>query len=158
MRADSLKLVDMIWLDEEITSCSPLRRALGDEEIFLDYWGRYEQVSRFLPEQESQALLARKADLGDDFAMADDEVTSIQFAPGADEATVVTEFTWYNQRRALVRKSTIEQRWRWDDGRWMVAEQRRIHGDRFPLVPERLQEAAATAAAPARRDLPQTSR
>jgi hypothetical protein len=44
MKTDSLKLVDMIWLDEEITSCRPLRRAWGEEEIFLDYWGLYEQV------------------------------------------------------------------------------------------------------------------
>jgi hypothetical protein len=44
MKTDSLKLVDMMWLDEEITSCLPLRRAWGEEEIFLDYWGRYDQV------------------------------------------------------------------------------------------------------------------
>jgi hypothetical protein len=44
MKTDSLKLVDMIWLDEEITSCSPLRRAWGEEEIFLDEWGCFEQV------------------------------------------------------------------------------------------------------------------
>ncbi len=44
MKTDSLKLVDMLWLDEEISSCLPLRRAWGEEEIFLDYWGRYDQV------------------------------------------------------------------------------------------------------------------
>lgn len=71
MKTDSLKLVDMIWLDEEITSCHPLRRAWGEEEIFLDYWGRYEQVfaerpvgsisSRELlqPEEEGTFLLLR---------------------------------------------------------------------------------------------------
>jgi hypothetical protein len=71
MKTDSLKLVDMMWLDEEISSCSPLRRAWGDEEIFLDYWGCYEQVfaarphgsisSRDLlqPEAEGMFLLLR---------------------------------------------------------------------------------------------------
>jgi hypothetical protein len=71
MKTDSLKLVDMIWLDDEITSCRPLRRAWGEEEIFLDYWGRYEQVfakrpndsisSRELlqPEEEGTFLLLR---------------------------------------------------------------------------------------------------
>jgi hypothetical protein len=44
MKADSLKLVDMMLLDEEISSCLPLRRAWGEEEIFLDYRGCYEQV------------------------------------------------------------------------------------------------------------------
>jgi hypothetical protein len=71
VKTDSLKLVDMIWLDDEITSCRPLRRAWGEEEIFLDYWGRYEQVfaerphgsisSRELlqPEEEGTFLLLR---------------------------------------------------------------------------------------------------
>lgn len=34
----------MMWADHELTSCSPLRRAWGDEEVHLDYWGCYEQV------------------------------------------------------------------------------------------------------------------
>jgi hypothetical protein len=71
MKTDSLKLVDMIWLDDEITSCRPLRRAWGEEEIFLDHWGLYEQVfaerpkgsisSRELlqPEEEGTFLLLR---------------------------------------------------------------------------------------------------
>jgi hypothetical protein len=71
MKTDSLKLVDMLLLDEEISSCSPLRRAWGEEEIFLDYWGCYEQVfdgrprgsisSRDLlqPEEDGPFLLLR---------------------------------------------------------------------------------------------------
>jgi hypothetical protein len=71
MNTDSLKLVDMLLLDDEISSCSPLRRAWGEEEIFLDCWGCYEQVfderppgsisSRDLlqPEEEGTFLLLR---------------------------------------------------------------------------------------------------
>jgi hypothetical protein len=44
MKTDSLKLFDMMWADSEITSCHPLNRAWGDEEIYLDYWGCYDQV------------------------------------------------------------------------------------------------------------------
>jgi len=44
LKNDSLKLVDMMWLDEEISSCRPLRRAWGEEEIFLDHRGFYEKV------------------------------------------------------------------------------------------------------------------
>lgn len=54
----------MIWLDEEITSGSPLRRAWGDEEIVLDYWGRYEQVFDKRPagSVSSQELLQPEAE------------------------------------------------------------------------------------------------
>jgi hypothetical protein len=102
-------------------------------------WGRDQDVAPCLTTAEALALATRKADLGEDFVMADEEVKSIQIVPGAEKATVVAEFTWYNLRRALVRKSTVEQKWEWIDGRWLVTEQRRTHGDRFPLVPERLE-------------------
>jgi hypothetical protein len=71
MKTDSLKLVDMMLLDDEISSCLPLRRAWGEEEIVLDYWGCYDQVfderphgsisSRELlqPEEEGTFLLLR---------------------------------------------------------------------------------------------------
>ncbi|MGB8508979.1 MAG: hypothetical protein WCD76_11275 [Pyrinomonadaceae bacterium] len=71
MKTDSLKLVDMMWLDEEISACLPLRRAWGEEEIFLDYWGRYDQVfderpdgsissgDLLQPEEEGTFLLLR---------------------------------------------------------------------------------------------------
>jgi hypothetical protein len=71
MKTDSLKLVDMMWLDEEISSCRPLRRAWGEEEIVLDCWGCYEQVfdespdgsisshELLQPEEEGTFLLLR---------------------------------------------------------------------------------------------------
>jgi len=76
VKTDSLKLVDMMRLDEELTSCSPLRRAWGEEEIFLDHWGLYEQVfdkrpresvsNRDLlqPDEEGTFLLLRSEHVG----------------------------------------------------------------------------------------------
>lgn len=70
-KTDSLKLVDMMRLEDEFQSGGPLRAAFGDEEIFLDEWGLYERVfgerprdsvsSRdFLqPESEATFLLLR---------------------------------------------------------------------------------------------------
>jgi hypothetical protein len=101
-------------------------------------WGRDDQVLRCLSPGEAQLLQARRADLGEDFVVADHEVKSIQVVPGSEKATVIAEFTWFNQRRAVVQKSTVEEKWEWVEGRWMVASQRRISGDRFPLVPERV--------------------
>ena len=104
-------------------------------------WGRDDQVYRYLTPTEARSLQVRKADLGDDFVMADHEVKSIQIVPGGERATVVAEFTWFNQRRAVVQKSTVEEKWEWLDDHWMVTSQSRIAGDRFPLVPERAEAA-----------------
>jgi hypothetical protein len=104
-------------------------------------WGRYQDVTAHLATEEAQRFLARTGDLGDDFEMADDEVASISFGDDGHRAEVTVAFTWYNQRRQLLRKTLVSQDWHFLDGRWICAAQRRLRGDRFPLVPEPLAEA-----------------
>jgi hypothetical protein len=99
-------------------------------------WGRDDQVLSCLGPEDAKALRARRADLGDDLVIADQEVKSIEVGPNADKATVVAEFSWFNQRRNVVEKSTIQETWTWSENHWLVTEQRRIAGAHFPLVPE----------------------
>ena len=99
-------------------------------------WNRDDQVMPCLPPTEARLMRARRADLGDDFVVADHEVTSILMAAGADKATVTAVFSWFNQRQGVVKKSTIEEKWEFLDAHWVVTSQRRISGERFPLVPE----------------------
>ncbi len=100
-------------------------------------WGRDDQVVGCLSADDARALRARRADLGDDLVIADQEVKSIQVGPNADKATVVAEFSWFSQRRNVVQKTTVEETWTWRENHWLVTEQRRIAGAHFPLVPER---------------------
>lgn len=109
-------------------------------------WRRYQDVTPHLAADEAQAFLARSAALGDDLQMADQEVSSIRFDDDGLRAAVTVQFTWYNQRRALVRTTIVAEDWRYNDGRWICAAQRRVSGDRFPLVPEPIAEAATRPA------------
>lgn len=106
-------------------------------------WRRYQDVTPHLAADEAQAFLARTGALGEDFQMADQEVSSIRFEDDGLGAAVTVEFTWYSQRRGLVRRAVIRQDWRYGGGRWLCATQRRLSGDRFPLVPEPLAVAGA---------------
>jgi hypothetical protein len=99
-------------------------------------WGRDQEVFPCLSPADMRSLQARRADLGDNLVIADEEVTSLDVAPGAEKAVVVAEFTWYDQRRNVVKKTVVEQKWEWVDGHWMVTAQHRRHGERFPLLPE----------------------
>jgi hypothetical protein len=99
-------------------------------------WGRYDQLSGSLPPDEARLFLARAHEVGDDLVLADYEVTAVNFAPGSDAATVAVSVQWYNRRAAILHSTSLEQRWEFRDGRWMVARQKRVRGDRFPLVPE----------------------
>jgi hypothetical protein len=105
-------------------------------------WGRYRDVTAHLAAEEAERFLARASALEDDFEVADEEVASINFRDAGMSADVTVDFTWYNQRRSLVRRTVIGQSWRFDGGRWVCTAQRRLRGDRFPLVPEPIAQAA----------------
>lgn len=99
-------------------------------------WGRYASAAQSFPPDEARLFLERVKLAGPDLEIADQDVTSIQFA--SDEAaTVVVKFDWFSKREMLVKSTTIEESWKYLDGRWRVVSQKRVGGDRFPLVPER---------------------
>ena len=112
-------------------------------------WRRAEQITPRLPPDEVQSFLARMATLADDFEMADHEVTSIAFGDNGARAAVGVEFTWYNQRRSLLRHTVVGQDWRFLDGQWICAKQTRLSGDRLPLILEPASARGARARAPA---------
>jgi hypothetical protein len=99
-------------------------------------WARYEQLSASLPPDEARLFLERAHAVGDDLVLADFEVTSVKFAPNSEAATVEVSLEWYTRRASIVHSTSLEQRWEFRDGRWLVARQRRVRGDRFPLVLE----------------------
>jgi hypothetical protein len=99
-------------------------------------WARYEQLSASLPRDEAPLFLARANAVAEDLVLADFEVTSINFGPRSESATVGVSVQWYNRRASILHSTTIEQRWEFQAGRWLMARQRRVRGDRFPLVLE----------------------
>jgi len=115
-------------------------------------WHRTAQIAPHLPPAEVATFLARLDDLGDDFQMADYEVTAITFTDGGNGADVSVDFTWYNQARSLLRHTVVAQTWAFRDGEWLCLKQVRTRGDRFPLVtePMRPMPDPSTAAPPPR--------
>jgi hypothetical protein len=112
-------------------------------------WARYEQLGLSLPPDEAALVLTRAAALGDDLVIGDYEVTSINFAQGSEKATVTVKFDWYSKRETTLRSSTLQQQWEYQGGKWLVTKQRRVRGDRFPLVTEPVPAPApASPAAP----------
>jgi hypothetical protein len=106
-------------------------------------WGRYEQLHLSMPPEEAALISSRAAALGDDLVVGDYEVTSIHFAQGSEQATTQVKFDWYSKRDSIVHSSVIEQRWEYLEGKWTVTKQRRLRGDRFPLVTEPVAPPAA---------------
>lgn len=111
-------------------------------------WARYDQISASLPRDEAPLFLARANAVGDDLVMADFEVTSINFGPRSETATVGVSLQWYTRRASILHSTSIEQRWELRAGRWLMAKQRRVRGDRFPLVLEPMTAPPASPVTP----------
>ena len=106
-------------------------------------WARWDIVGQSLTPEENTLFQERKNLVGNDLVLADYEVTSVRFATGSQTATVEVSLEWYRKSDPTVRQATLQQRWERRAARWMMIKQRRVRGDRFPLVPEPAEEKSA---------------
>ncbi len=113
-------------------------------------WARWDIVGQSLPSEENVLFQERRNLLSDDLVIADYEVTSVHFVQGSRAATVEVTLQWYRKADPTVRQATLRQRWEQRSGRWMMIKQRRVRGDRFPLVPEAVEEKTSPATESAR--------
>ncbi|MCG5051634.1 MAG: hypothetical protein KA712_01615 [Myxococcales bacterium] len=108
-------------------------------------WGRYETaVSHFEP-AAGLAFLKRVDLVEDDLVIADHEMTSIKFDEPPVKAKTIVHFEWYTKRDPVVHKTSVEQTWEHREGAWALTKQRRLRGERFPLVTEPAEKTKATA-------------
>ena len=122
---------------------------LRDARMFNDdfRWGRWDILGQSMTPEENALFQERKNLVDDNLVLADYEVTSIKFLQSSQAATVDVKLEWYKKNDPIVRQATLQQRWEFRGGRWMMIKQRRVRGDRFPLVPEPPEEKKASPAA-----------
>lgn len=112
-------------------------------------WGRYEKAAEALPAEDAARFLERARFVAEDLVMGDSEVLSVKFGNPSDTAVTEVKVEWYGKRDTTVRSATIEQSWEFRAGRWVLVKERRVRGDRFPLVLEPASPSAETKAPPA---------
>ena len=103
-------------------------------------WGRWEIVGQSMPAEENALFQERRSLVDEDLVIADYEVTAIHFLEQSHAATADVKIEWYRKSDPTVRHASLQQRWEHRAGRWMMIKQRRVRGDRFPLVPEPAEE------------------
>jgi hypothetical protein len=113
-------------------------------------WERWDIVGQSMTPEENALFQARKNLVDADLVIADYEVTSVRFLQNSQAAIVDVTLQWYKKSDPTLRQAAMQQRWELRGGRWMMIKQRRVRGDRFPLVPEPVEEKKpATIPAPA---------
>jgi len=113
-------------------------RLVREARMFNDdmRWNRWDAMAASLPRDEVPLFHGRVAAVGDNLVIADYEVTSITFASGSEAATVAARFDWYVKTDPTLRTTALEQRWELQGARWVMTKQRRLRGERLPLVTE----------------------
>jgi hypothetical protein len=116
-----------------------------DARMFNDdfRWERWDILGQSMTPEENALFQARKNLVDDNLVLADNEITSVKFLQSSQAATVDVKLEWYKKDDPTVRHATLQQRWEYRGGRWMMIKQRRVRGDRFPLVPEPAEEKKA---------------
>jgi hypothetical protein len=109
-------------------------------------WGRWDVLGQSMTSEENALFQERRRLVEADLVMADYEVTAVKFIENSEAATVEARIEWYTKSEPSVRQTSLQQRWERRAGRWMMIKQRRVGGDRFPLVPEPASEPAAPPA------------
>lgn len=111
---------------------------IRDARMFNDdfRWGRWDALGQSMPPDENALFQDRKNLIDGELVIVDYEVTSVRFGQPSETATVEVRMEWYKKNDPSVRQATLQQRWELRGGRWMMMRQRRLRGDRFPLVPE----------------------
>ncbi len=99
-------------------------------------WSRYEQAAKALPADEIPLFLGRANLIGEELVWGDSDVVSITFGTPSTTAVSVVKVDWYYRRDQIVKSTTLEQRWQFADEHWTMIKQRRLRGERFPLVTE----------------------
>jgi hypothetical protein len=99
-------------------------------------WGRWDIVGQSMAPEENARFQERRNLVDADLVIVDYEVTSVHFLQNSDAATVDAMIEWYKKSDPNVRHTNLQQRWEQRTGRWMMIKERRVRGDRFPLVPE----------------------
>lgn len=112
-------------------------------------WGRYNTAASNFVAPGGDLFMKRVSLVEAELVMADQEVESITLNED-NKATAMVVMMWYTQREPIVRTTYVEQVWVFRGSQWFIETERRVRGDRFPLVPEKTKvEGAAVEAMPA---------
>jgi hypothetical protein len=100
-------------------------------------WARYESAASQMQPQEAMLFLRRVDLVEDELVVGDIEVTNVVFDDEKEQATSTAKLQWYTKRDPIVRQTVLTQLWDSSAGGWLLLEQRRLRGERFPLVTEK---------------------
>ena len=113
-------------------------------------WRRLPAAAARIPVSQRDPYLDEREALADDLRINEYDITRVHMGKKKKTARVQVQYTWHRESRGNVHKTTAAQQWERRDGRWWLAEERRVRGKKMPALAEPLPKRRKAKSAPAK--------
>ncbi len=115
-------------------------------------WGRWNEVARQIEPTKRESFVARHERLNDELEFVDYEILSVTVKPTTptEKDTVAlarVHYEWTLRSRGLVERTDTEQRWKEENGQWVLEQEVRTKGAPLTCFDEKEVLPVKTAAA-----------
>jgi hypothetical protein len=95
-------------------------------------WRDVDRAAEFLPADAQQRFLARQEDVEEELIVLDYELTRLDLDKQTGVAASRATIWWHTEDSTIVEDTTVDQLWQWNDGKFVLVDERRASGT--PLV------------------------
>jgi hypothetical protein len=99
-------------------------------------WQRYPAAAAKLMPAERDDFLDERDALAEDLRITDYDVIRVRTAKSALRAAIQIKYTWFLDSRSIVHETHAVQDWELHGNVWIMADERRLRGEKMPGLPE----------------------
>ncbi len=99
-------------------------------------WRDIDRAAEYLPADAQQRFLADHEDVGEKLVVVDHDVTRLDLDKRTGVAASRVVIWWHLDDSTVVENTTIDQLWQWNDGKFILVDERRASGTPLGLFAE----------------------
>lgn len=100
-------------------------------------WGDYDRAAEFIPPEGVDAFLDAHEGLDEKIVILDYQPVRFKLDKKAGLAASRMELQWHTEDRLIVERTLVDQVWQWNDGAWVLVDERRAQGEPMSMFIER---------------------
>jgi hypothetical protein len=99
-------------------------------------WGDWDRAAEHLPQASVDAFIDMHQAVEDKLVVLDYQMTRIEVDKIAGIAASQVSISWHTETNLVVRETVVDHLWQWNDGRWVLVDERRSGGKPLAIFAE----------------------
>lgn len=99
-------------------------------------WRDIDRAAEYLPAEAQQRFLAEQEEMGEELVVVDYDLTRLDLDKRTGVAASRVQIWWHLDDSTIVEDTTIDQLWQWNDGKFILVDERRASGTPLGLFAE----------------------